>query len=98
MQCKVLRIRSLVTDIPIESVLQANVVNLYIQLEGFDATRDLRLVGAIARNSLADGVLDVAFKMSQSGILRDDKPRKLLWSEVWVIDVPAKLLFVAFPF
>lgn len=98
MQCEVLRICCLITDVPVESVLEAYVIDFDIQLKGFDAAWDLRLVRTIARDRLADGVLDMAFKVSQGWIFRDDEASELLWSEVRIVDVPAKLLLVPLPF
>ena len=37
----------------------------------------------------------MSLEVSQGRIFCDDQMSKLFWSEVWIIDIPAKLLFVS---
>lgn len=96
LECKILRISRFVIDVPVEAVFKADVVDFDVQLEGPYAASLQRLVGAVARYCLPDGVLDLALEVGQSRVLRDDQMGELLRSEVGVIDIPAELLLVPF--
>lgn len=68
---EIFRTGGLIADVPIESVLQTNVVDFHVEFEGADAAALLYLRGAVGRNGLADGVSDLAFEMHQGGVLGD---------------------------
>jgi hypothetical protein len=69
---KIFRTGTLISNIPIKSILEADVVYLDVKFQRAKTGRLRRLVGTMAGDSLANGVANVAFKVRQSGVFSDD--------------------------
>lgn len=83
-----------VVDVPLEPVLEADIVDLDIQLQYLQAFFRLGPMHSMMAYRFFYGFVDLVFKGSKKGVLSDEGFDELLRSEVRLIHVPAKHFLV----